>query len=50
MIIITGYSDIKAAVEVIKFGAFNYVTKPIYPEMILELINKAIEEKKTSFV
>ncbi|MCB0397495.1 MAG: sigma-54-dependent Fis family transcriptional regulator [Flavobacteriales bacterium] len=48
MIIITGYSDIKAAVEVIKFGAFNYVTKPIYPEMILELINKAIEEKKTS--
>src|SRR4051812_43253752 len=29
VIIITGYSDIKIAVEVMKLGAFDYITKPI---------------------
>jgi len=31
VIIITGYSDIKIAVEVIKHGAYDYVTKPLFP-------------------
>lgn len=42
VIIITGYSDIKVAVEVIKHGAFDYITKPLFPEEILVTINKAI--------
>ena len=29
VIIITGYSDIKTAVDVIKLGAFDYITKPL---------------------
>ena len=43
VIIITGYSDIKTAVEVMKHGAFDYVTKPLLPEEILATINKAID-------
>lgn len=46
VIIITGYSDIKLAVELIKMGAFDYITKPLYPDEILNTINKAIEAQK----
>jgi two-component system, NtrC family, response regulator HydG len=42
VIIITGYSDVKMAVEVMKHGAFDYVTKPLFPEEILLTIKKAI--------
>lgn len=43
VIIITGYSDIKMAVELIKMGAYDYITKPLYPDEILTTINKAID-------
>jgi len=43
VIIITGYSDIKMAVELIKMGAYDYITKPLYPDEILTTVNKAIE-------
>ena len=42
VIIITGYSDVRQAVNLIKAGAFDYVTKPLYPEEILATINKAL--------
>ncbi|HXL57919.1 MAG TPA: sigma-54 dependent transcriptional regulator [Chitinophagaceae bacterium] len=42
IIIITGYSDIKIAVEVIKIGAFDYVTKPLFPDEILIKIKEAL--------
>ena len=32
VLIITGYSDIKTAVDVIKMGAYDYITKPLYPD------------------
>lgn len=47
VIIITGYSDIKVAVEVIKHGAYDYVTKPLFPQEILITINKAIGDSKS---
>src|SRR6201996_8076548 len=43
VIIIPGYSDIKMAVELIKMGAYDYITKPLYPDEILNTINKAFE-------
>jgi two-component system response regulator HydG len=46
VIIITGYSDIKIAVNVIKAGAYDYVTKPLLPDEILHTIKKAIESKE----
>src|SRR3954462_678152 len=48
VIIITGYSDIKVAVKLIKAGAYDYVTKPIFPDEILLLIKKALSAKKES--
>src|SRR5580765_3534610 len=44
VIIITGYSDIKTAVEVMKLGAYDYVTKPLFPEEILITIKKALSD------
>jgi two-component system response regulator HydG len=46
VIIITGYSDIKIAVELIKLGAYDYITKPLYPDEILNTINKALETQR----
>ncbi len=43
VIIITGYSDIKIAVKVIKLGAFDYVTKPLFPDEILHTIKRALD-------
>jgi two-component system response regulator HydG len=45
-IIITGYSDIRMAVEVIKYGAFDYVTKPLYPEELLNMVNEALNQSE----
>ncbi len=44
VIIITGYSDVKDAVEVMKMGAYDYVTKPLFPDEILVTIRKALSE------
>jgi two-component system response regulator HydG len=41
LIIITGYSDIKTAVKVIKEGAFDYISKPLIPEEVLNVIHNA---------
>ncbi|SFU12891.1 two-component system, NtrC family, response regulator HydG [Algoriphagus locisalis] len=46
--IITGYADVKIAVEVIKNGAFDYVTKPLIPDEIINLIERALAASKAS--
>lgn len=44
VVILTGYSDVKMAVEVMRLGAFDYITKPLVPEEIIKMINKALDE------
>jgi two-component system response regulator HydG len=44
VIIITGYSDIKTAVDVIKSGAYDYITKPLIPEEVLNVIGRALQQ------
>lgn len=46
VIVITGYSDVNQAVQAIRLGAYEYVTKPIYPEEILLLVEEAIAKSK----
>ena len=48
VIIITGYSDVKTAVKVVKMGAFEYVTKPIHHEEILLSISNALNASVTT--
>ena len=43
VLIITGYSDIKTAIEVIKQGAYDYITKPLIPDEVLSVLNKSFE-------
>jgi two-component system, NtrC family, response regulator HydG len=43
VIIITGFSNIKTAVEVMRLGAVDYVIKPLIPEEILMTIKKALD-------
>lgn len=45
ILMITGYSDIKIAVQVIKMGAYDYLTKPIIPEELLVTISKALQSE-----
>src|SRR5215467_12538103 len=44
VLIITGYSDIKTAIDVIKQGAYDYITKPLIPDEVLTVLNKALEQ------
>ncbi|MES2134418.1 MAG: sigma-54 dependent transcriptional regulator [Bacteroidota bacterium] len=46
VIIMTGYSDVRTAVNIMKLGAFDYVTKPLLPEEILHTLNRALSETK----
>ncbi len=45
VIIITGYSDVRIAVQALKYGAFDYVTKPLLPDEILYTIRGALDKK-----
>lgn len=44
VLIITGYSDIKTAVDIIKAGAYDYITKPLIPDEVLNVLTKALQE------
>jgi len=46
VLIIAGYSEVKVAVEAIQKGAFDYVTKPLHPDEILDSIKNAIDKRK----
>lgn len=46
VVLMTRYGDIRSAVNAIKAGAFDYVTKPVQPEDLLNIINNAIKEGK----
>ncbi|SOD78917.1 sigma-54-dependent transcriptional regulator [Spirosoma fluviale] len=48
VIIITGYSDVRVAVQTVKHGAYDYVTKPLYPDEILYTIKGALERRVQS--
>lgn len=48
VLIITGYSDIKVAVNVMKLGAYDYITKPLFPDEILVTVKKAIADAENA--
>lgn len=48
VLIITGYSDIKVAINVMKKGAFDYITKPLFPDEILLTIQRALNNPDKS--
>lgn len=50
IIIITGYSDVKTAVETFRYGANDYITKPLYPDELLVTINETIAKNQSKLL
>ena len=46
VIMITGYSTVKTAVEAIKLGAFDYVPKPFTPDELAMVVQQALEKRR----
>lgn len=46
VIIMTSFSDIRTAVKAIKSGAFEYITKPVNPDELIMLLQKALDKDK----
>ncbi|HQV53170.1 MAG: sigma-54-dependent Fis family transcriptional regulator [Flavobacteriales bacterium] len=42
VIIITGYSDVRLAVDLMRRGAFDYIAKPLYPDELLMRVQDAL--------
>ncbi len=45
VIIMTGYSDVRTAVNIMKLGACDYITKPLLPEEIIVSIKNALTQQ-----
>ncbi len=45
VIIITGYGTIRNAVEAMRLGVYDYITKPFTPKELISTVEKAIEKK-----
>jgi DNA-binding NtrC family response regulator len=46
IMIMTGYSTVKNAVEAMKLGAFDYLAKPFSDDELIFAVEKAIENKR----
>ncbi|MEW6266146.1 MAG: sigma-54 dependent transcriptional regulator [Thermodesulfobacteriota bacterium] len=46
VIVMTGYSTVENAVQAMKLGAFDYLTKPFTEEVLLEAVQKSLEKKR----
>lgn len=48
VIIITGYAAVDTAVEAMKCGAFDYLSKPFAPDQFLEKVEDALKQRRLS--
>jgi FixJ family two-component response regulator len=48
IIVITGYADVRMAVEVMKAGAFEFLMKPVSNDVLLNAIRRALERSSTA--
>jgi two-component system, NtrC family, response regulator HydG len=46
VIIMTGYASVETAVQALKRGAYDYITKPVDPDELLHLVGKAMEHRR----
>ncbi len=46
VIMITAFATVETAVQALKQGAFDYVTKPIDPDELSHLVRRAIEQRR----
>jgi DNA-binding NtrC family response regulator len=46
VVIMTGYSSVETAVQALKQGAYDYITKPFDPDELVHTIHNAIEHRR----
>ena len=46
VIIMTGYASVETAVQALKVGAYDYITKPVDPDELSHLVSNALEHKR----
>src|SRR5512136_1882115 len=46
VIIITGYGTLQSAIEAIRYGVFDYISKPFNVPEIMAIIDKSVQRKK----
>lgn len=46
VILMTAYGNVKEAVEAMKLGAYDYITKPFEPDEMAMLVARAVERKR----
>jgi DNA-binding NtrC family response regulator len=49
VIMITAYASVETAVQALKQGAFDYITKPIDPDELSHLVRRAVEQRRLRF-
>jgi two-component system, NtrC family, response regulator len=45
VVIVTAYGTIETAVDAIKSGAYDYLTKPVHPDELRALVSRALERR-----
>src|ERR1700690_1949860 len=48
IIIMTGYASVETAVQALKLGAYDYITKPVDPDELSHLVSNALEHKRAT--
>ena len=48
VVVITGYPSLETAKEAIRYGAYDYVAKPVEPDRITEVTHGAVMQKRWS--
>ena len=46
VVMISGYGSIETAVQAIKLGAFDFITKPFTPEELLNTAKRALRNRR----
>ena len=46
MIVLTGFSDVRTAVQAIQLGAYQFLTKPVNTDELQVIVQRALERRE----